>query len=364
MIQYSSYIAFGFLGFQLCNVLINFLFRQRIPKTDGQNDELLSVLIPARDEEANIGNLLEALRNIKNDRIEIVVCNDHSTDNTEGIIRKYAENDARVRLVQSDDLPNGWLGKNHACSQLAHQAKGRYLLFLDADVVVLDNILADVVSYSKRYKLGLLSVFPTQITASTSEKCTVPLMNYILLTLLALIFVRVSPFPSHAAANGQFMLFDAETYRKLHPHEQFKNSAVEDIAISRYYKSKKIKTACLTGEERIRCRMYHSLKSARDGFSKNIFMFFGNVPVLAFFFWTCATFGIVPVLINNRHLSLPYLSVMVLVQVLYALTSKQNVLATVLCFPAYLFFMLQVMIRALKNKKKKNYLWKGRNIYS
>ncbi len=361
--QYLVYISFGFLGFQLLNTLINFIFRQEISKTDFQNNELISVLIPARNEEDNIACLLEALQKMKNSHIEILVCNDHSSDNTEEIISKYATIDKRIRLIQSDILPNAWLGKNHACYQLAKQAKGKYMLFLDADVVLSGNIVADAVAYTKKYKLGLLSVFPKQIQLTAGEKQTVPLMNYILLTLLPLIFVRVSPFKSHAAANGQFMLFETETYKKLQPHEQFKQSAVEDIAISRFYKSRKIKTACIIGEPRIQCRMYHSYNDALNGFAKNIFMFFGGVPIPAFFFWIVSTLSIVPVIIYNIYLAFAYLLAVVFIQVLYALICKQSVGTTLLYFPANMFFMLQVMIKALMVKKQKNHSWKERNIY-
>ena len=344
-------------------MLVNFIFRQTIAKTVVQNNGLISVLIPARNEESTIACLLDALQKMKNSNIEILVCNDHSTDNTEQIISQYAIIDKRIRLIQSDILPNGWLGKNHACYQLAKQAKGSFMLFVDADVALSGNIVADAVAYAKRYKLGLLSVFPKQILLTSGEKQTVPLMNYILLTLLPLIFVRVSPFKSHAAANGQFMLFEAETYKKMQPHHQFKQSAVEDIAISRFYKNNKIKTACLIGEERIKCRMYNSYSYALNGFSKNIFMFFGDAPVVAFLFWAFGILGIVPVVLYNIHLFFPYLLGVLLIQVLYAITCKQSVITTILYYPANMFFMLQVMIKALMVKKQKNYTWKGRNIY-
>lgn len=360
--QYFVYISFGFLCFQLFNVLINFLFRQAIAKTEIQNNDLISVLIPARNEENNIARLLDALHKLNNN-IEILVCNDHSTDKTEEIISRYQTTDQRIRLIESEVLPKGWLGKNHACYQLAKQASGKYLLFIDADVVISGNIIADAVSYAKKHKLGLLSVFPKQVLLTTGEKKAVPLMNYILLTLLPLIFVRMSPFKSHTAANGQFMLFESKTYFELEPHKQFKNSAVEDIAISKFYKKQKIKIACLIGEERIQCRMYDSYKDALNGFSKNIFMFFGNSPIVAFLFWVFVTLGIVPIIFYNINLILIYLLGVLLIQFLYAIICRQSIIITIVYFPANMFFMLRVMINALIIKKQKNYLWKGRNIY-
>lgn len=360
--QYLVYISFGFLCFQLFNVLINFIFRQAIAKTEIQNNDLISVLIPARNEENNIARLLDALQKLNNN-IEILVCNDHSTDNTEEIISRYQTTDQRIRLIESEVLPKGWLGKNHACYQLAKQASGKYLLFVDADVVISGNIIADAVSYAKKHKLGLLSVFPKQVLLTIGEKKSVPLMNYILLTLLPLVFVRFSPFKSHTAANGQFILFESKTYFELEPHKQFKNSAVEDISISKFYKRQKIKIACLIGEERIQCRMYNSYKDALNGFSKNIFMFFGNSPIMAFIFWAFVTLGIVPIILYNINLILLYLLGVLLIQFLYAITCKQSIITTIVYFPANMFFMLRVMINALIIKKQKKYLWKGRNIY-
>lgn len=360
--QYLVYISFGFLCFQLFNVLINFIFRQAIAKTEIQNNDLISVLIPARNEENNIACLLDALQKFNNN-IEILVCNDHSTDNTEEIISRYQTTDQRIRLIESEVLPKGWLGKNHACYQLAKQASGKYLLFVDADVVISGNIIADAVSYAKKHKLGLLSVFPKQVLLTIGEKKSVPLMNYILLTLLPLVFVRFSPFKSHTAANGQFILFESKTYFELEPHKQFKNSAVEDISISKFYKRQKIKIACLIGEERIQCRMYNSYKDALNGFSKNIFMFFGNSPIMAFIFWAFVTLGIVPIILYNINLILLYLLGVLLIQFLYAITCKQSIITTIVYFPANMFFMLRVMINALIIKKQKKYLWKGRNIY-
>ena len=364
MMQYLAYISIGFLAFQLINVLLNFIFHQKIKKATLPLNEQISILIPARNEEHNIRFLLDDLQKMKNSTFEIIIFDDQSTDNTASIVQEYANIDKRIKLVQSDKLPNDWLGKNHACYQLAQLAKGNYYLFVDADVRLHGSIIEDAVSFLKKHKLGLLSVFPTQIQKSLGEKLSVPVMNYILLTLLPLIFVRLSPFSSHAAANGQFMLFNAFTYKKNQPHIVFKSSPVEDIAISRYFKKQKIKIACVTGEKRIKCRMYKSYNEARNGFTKNVFMFFGNQPVLAFLFLMFATLGFIPVLISQPN-NLPiYFIVIIFIQIVYSITSNQGVLLNVLLFPAQLLFLFQVMIKSVFIKKHKQYTWKGRNIYS
>lgn len=361
---YLAYISFLFLGMQLLNVVLNLVFKQRIKNSRAENKEFISVLIPARNEETKISFLLSDIQKSKNEYLEIIVFDDESSDNTVKVVQDFAEQDNRIVLIQSDGLPQGWLGKNHACHQLAQKARGKYLLFLDADVRIDANVIIDAVSYLKRFELKLLSIFPTQIQETFGEKISVPVMNYILLTLLPLVFVRVSPFKSHSAANGQFMLFDTETYRKIEPHLLFKNSAVEDIKIARHFKKEKLKIACLTGEKRIQCRMYQSFNEAVKGFTKNVFMFFGNVPLLAFLFWVFSAFGFIPVWLALPQFLTYYFAVLGSVLLLYSLVGRQNSVINLLLFPFHLLFLTTILGKAIKVKKNKKLEWKERNIYS
>ncbi|HDR90337.1 MAG TPA: glycosyltransferase [Bacteroidetes bacterium] len=361
---YAAYISLCFLGMQFINVFINFVFRQKLTSSEAEKEEVISVLIPARNEEENIGYLLSDLQKYPNRHLEILVFDDQSTDHTVNVVRDFSGRDKRIRLMQSQGLPRGWLGKNHACYQLAQMATGKYYLFIDADVRIEGGMIADAVAFMKKHRLGLLSIFPTQIQRTPGEKLSVPVMHYILLTLLPLIFVRISPFKSHAAANGQFMLFHAATYDTMQPHRLFKSSFVEDISIARFLKEQKIKIACLTGEKRIQCRMYRSYRESFHGFSKNVFMFFGNSPVLAFLFWVLAAQGFIPVLITLRETFLYYILGIISVQFLYSFTSRQNALRNTLLFPFHLIFLLQIMVNALLVKTQKKYSWKERNIYS
>lgn len=361
---YLAYISICFLGMQFLNVILNLVFKQRIKNSRAENKELISVLIPARNEETNISSLLSDIHKSKNKNFEIIVFDDESADNTAKVVLDFAKQDKRIVLIQSDGLPEGWLGKNYACYQLAQKAQGKYLLFLDADVRIEANVINDAVSYLKRFNLKLLSIFPIQIQKTFGEKISIPVMNYILLTLLPLVFVRISPFKSHAAANGQFMLFDAKTYKKVQPHLLFKNSAVEDIKIARYLKKVKLKIACITGEKRIKCRMYKTYKEAVKGFSKNVFMFFGNLPLLAFLFWAFSAFGFIPVWLALPQFLTYYFAVLVSVLLLYSLVGRQNSVINFLFFPFHLLFLITILGKAIEVKKHKKLEWKERNIYS
>ena len=364
MITYLAYIALGFAGIQFINAFINLVFLQRIRHSEAPVNDLVSVLIPARNEENNIRILLKCLQEISYKHLEILVFNDQSTDKTASIVKEFAIQDNRIRLIESEGLEKGWLGKNYACHFLASEAKGDYYLFMDADVQIEKSIIEESVNRCKKYQLGLLSAFPKQIIQSLGEKITVPLMNYILLTLLPLIFIRVSPFTSHSAANGQFMLFLASVYKKMKPHEEFKSSPVEDIRISRYLKRNKIKVACILGDNRITCRMYHGFHEATHGFAKNTLMFFGNSSVLAILFWAFTTLGFIPVLFVNLDLLICYITTILMTRMIVSLISKQNLLENVLFIIPQQFVLIYIISKAIQLKRKQDYIWKGRKIYS
>jgi glycosyltransferase involved in cell wall biosynthesis len=358
-----AYFIFGFEAIRFCVAVVNLIFRQRTGRFPVEGTLPVSVLIPARNEENNIGAILRDL-SLQNYRdIEIIVFNDQSDDGTAEIVAAFSKTDSRIRLAGSDGLPEGWLGKNHACHSLARMASGKYLLFLDADVRIGGEMIGRAVSFARYYNLGLLSIFPMQIILSPGEWMTVPNMNSILLSLLPLILVRTSRFSSLAAANGQFMLFNADTYRKHLPHEKMKSCRVEDIEIARYFKKMRIPTACLASENQVKCRMYSSFGEAVNGFSKNVVCFFGNSFLLAILFWLIIGFGFLAIWFIWSVTILPVYFLMVLAtRIIIAGISGQSRMKT-------LFYLIPMQVslglfifKAIIHKFTGVYQWKGRNI--
>jgi chlorobactene glucosyltransferase len=198
---------------------------------------------------------------------------------------------------------------------------------------------------------------------SWGEYVTVPNMNYILLSLLPLILVRKSGFPSLAAANGQFMLFNAATYKAMQPHEKMKASKVEDIETAKYFKQNKIKVACLAGNQSIRCKMYEGFSEAVNGFSKNVIMFFGNSFLWAILFWTITSLGFIFVIMSlSIKLACIYFLFLILTRISVSVASKQNIFINLLlAFPQQLIMGLFIY-KAIINQSKKAFEWKGRKI--
>lgn len=359
----AGIIILCFTFIQLMVALANLLFYQSYQNYNYQEDELVSVLIPARNEEINLPKLLTDLQNQAYQNIEAIVFDDQSTDNTSGIVKEYAATWNKIRYLTSNVLPDGWLGKNYACHSLSEQAKGKYYLFLDADVRIKENLIAESLGYIRYYKPGLMSVFPKQIMKSFGEKITVPNMNYILLSLLPLILVRKTKTPSVTAANGQFMFFRAECYRKIKPHFALRTSKVEDIEISRLFKRRGVKVACLTGSENITCRMYPGFREAVHGFSKNVVMFFGNSILLAIVFWLITSLGFVVVYISfQTHIFIGYIIALIMIRIMVSKVSRQPVFQNLVFAPLQQITLGIFIIKAIIIKFSKQYTWKQRNI--
>jgi glycosyltransferase involved in cell wall biosynthesis len=358
-----AWFIFAFTLLQFTMAVVNLIFSQKLTMSNTDFNHLVSVLIPARNEEKNIAQLLNDLLDHDYKNIEILVFNDQSTDKTAEIVTGFSQKDSRVKLINSEGLPEGWLGKNHACHSLSKLAKGKYLLFLDSDVRIGNGIIRQTCAFSDKHKLGLLSIFPRQIMVTAGEKAAVPLMHYILLTLLPLILVRKTGFSSLAAANGQFMLFNAENYRKTLPHEKMKNDKVEDIKIARYYKNEKIKIACITGKESVSCLMYSGFLEAVHGFSKNVTQFFGNSFSLAILFWLVTTFGFIVVFLTfSKTVFIFYLTIFIFTRITVSVAARQSVLMNLIFLIPQQLALGLFVLKALVNRYKKQYEWKGRNI--
>lgn len=360
---YLAYFVLYFTVLRLLVSLFNLLTKQWLHRGNPIETPLVSVLIPARNEEKKIGKLIEQLQKQMYPHLEILIYDDLSEDSTYRLAQSYAETDSRFLIINGKPLPEGWLGKNHACHQLSKHAKGDYFLFLDADVGIGKNLINQAIAHAQRHKLKLLSVFPVQEMKTCSEKITVPLMNWILVSLLPLLFTRISGWSSFSAANGQFMLFEASTYRKQQFHKIHRTNKVEDITIFRYMKKQSLKVHTILGNSQIKCRMYETWEDAIKGFSKNVFEFFGGSKIAAMLFGLITTFGFLFVAVSlPYHYLLLYFLLVILLRVTIAGISRQNIVSNLLLAPLQQIGFLYVILKAYIWQKNRSTQWKGRNI--
>jgi chlorobactene glucosyltransferase len=240
---------------------------------------LVSVLVPVREEAANIGPCVRSLLAQDYGDLEVLALDDESTDGTPEVLMALALEDPRLRVLHGAPLPAGWLGKHWACHQLAQAATGELLLFADADTRYTSQALSHAVAALQVEQADLVSVFPREEVGSWAERLVVPIMQWSLSSFLPLGLAYRLRWPQLAAASGQFMLFR----REAGGHAAVRQNAVDDVALTRVLRAKGLRWRLLDGYPYVRCRMYHSFREVYDGFTKNLFALFGyNVPLFLF----------------------------------------------------------------------------------
>jgi len=284
---------------------------------------LVSVLIPARNEEKNVENCLTSLRSQVYKNYEILVLDDNSTDKTMEIIARIAAEDNRVRVFAGKPLPEGWYGKPFALHQLTQQAKGDILIFTDADTVHGPTSVSWAVTNLHRLKADMVSGYVGQIFKSFGEIVTVPLMFFLTGFVIPLSMNRLVKKPWFSAAIGQFIAIRREVFKAIGGCETFKKKTSEDIYMSRYVKSRGYSTRFLNISEHVKCRMYNGYRDAVGGIGKNIFDFLGKSTVLLFFLMIVVFFFLffpLPLLFFCLATSSPWTPHILIVVLLYTLT--------------------------------------------
>lgn len=363
MIEIIAYIAFGFLLIRMGVGLLNLLSSTGLKEDEPDALPSVSILIPARNEEKSLPVLLRQIGSLDYPDFEVMVYDDESTDGTLKMLEEAAKKYKWLTVIKGIGLPEGWLGKNHACHRLAEKSEGEYLLFLDADVHIEPSVIKDSLSSMIKSKVEFLSVFPRQMMRSFGEWLTVPVMNQILVSLLPLYLVRHSSWKDFAAANGQFMLFKGDNYRKHRYHELFRNDPVEDIKIMREMKrlGYPVKTYLSNGQ--VSCRMYHSFNEAVTGFSKNVIEFFGGRLVLILLYLFLTNFGFVFIFLGLPLYSLMlYLGLSLILKGLTSWVSRQKILPNLLLLPLQQISLNIIVFSAIRKRLSGSMRWKERNI--
>jgi len=289
---YQSIIAAGLFLF-----LLNLVLNLRSLKTLRRDEKvpepapLISVLVPARDEEANIGACMDSLLKQDYPNFEVLVLDDNSSDNTAAIVQRYAAADNHIRPLSGETLPPDWTGKSFACYQLARQARGSWLLFADADTTHASHMLRSALAQALRLDTAVLSGFPRQLATSLPQKVAIPVLYFIILTWFPLWWMqRAKNRPSLAI--GQFLFFPQDAYWKVGGHEAVKSRILEDVWLGIEVSRRGGRQMAVDLSPAVSCNMYHNVGAMLEGFVKWVYSVaslspfgLGLMMVAAYFFY-------------------------------------------------------------------------------
>jgi glycosyltransferase involved in cell wall biosynthesis len=325
----------------------------------------VSIIVPARNEEANLAACLESLfaqSQIAQTgvRIEIIVVDDASTDRTHEI----AESFAGVKMISPAPLHGNWTGKNNALIAGAKKARAPWLLFTDADTVHQPGSLARALTEAKEERADLLSYSPQQIVATLAERAVMP----------AIFAALAAQYPPHkvrdqnakvVAANGQYILVRRAAYDAVGGHAAVANEILEDVALARLFRSAGYRVYFRYAADAVRTRMYRNWAQLREGWTKNLALLFPPPESLAFktlFWWFaawCALAFAVTASGDHHHLSLVFAAVWLLA-FLRISTSRFAPLNNLLAITAGLPLFAYLLIRSKRAHAHGQVLWKGR----
>jgi hypothetical protein len=262
------------------HAVVNVALLRRPPTDPPPVRRPVTVVLPVRDEEDQVGECLAALldqRGIPD--LRVVVVDDGSTDGTAAVVR--AVDDPRVRLVPAGPPPPGWLGKPYACAVgvTAAPADDGVLAFVDADVRLFPDALAGAVAVLDLHSLDLVSPWPRPVAHGLAERLVQPLVPWLWATALPLRLAERSPRPSLSAAIGQFLVLTRQGYDRAGGHAAVRGEVLEDIALLRAVKRAGGRGGPIDGSRLAACRMYDGWPALREGYAKSLWSAVGGSPV-------------------------------------------------------------------------------------
>ena len=380
-----SYCICSILLLLCIHLLINLLsFRRLKAPTKGSTSSypLVSLLVPARNEEAHIEMCVRSLVGQHYERLEVLVLDDRSSDATATIVQRISDalpsaQKGRLRLLHGEPLPPGWVGKNFACHQLSQHAQGEYLFFTDADTVHAPETVRAVIHCMHHLNVDLLTAQSEYELKDIGERLIMPLLCFRVFTLLPLTLLSRCSKPILAAGNGPLLCFRRQAYKAAGGHQAVKGRILEDVSLARAVKAAGYRMAFVDAVNMIFCHMYATFANTWVGFSKTFFAFYNYslLAALAIIVLDLSLFVLPPLLLLASlfvPLSLSVIllafssyGIAVLMRLLLAIrfTRNQKLLTLLLCFLHPIAVILENLILLNSMRwyyRKRGTEWKGR----
>ncbi|MGC2287100.1 MAG: glycosyltransferase [Candidatus Acidiferrum sp.] len=326
----------------------------------------ISAIVPARNEEAVIASCIESLA-LQPEITEILIVNDQSTDKTVEIVRGLMPKIPHLRLLETQEVPPGWVGKNNAVSLGAKQANNPWLLFTDADAELQPGATARALQIAQEKGAALISFSPEQITQTWYEKSLIPFVYTRLAKHFSFDSVN-NPSSPAAAANGQFLMMQREAYDSIGGHAAVAAEVLEDVALAKRAKIAGFSLWFGSGQGIVRVRMYRTFREMWQGWKKNLYLLMGGTPG-AVFGELESTIPWMPLLIILVGIKIPFFTFigvcfLLLREFIYGteLTRNQFPSKFIIYYVPAVALYASVLWASYRSYKKGKVEWKGREV--
>lgn len=354
------YIALGLNLFLFLMACVNAFTIIRPPKL-GSNELSFSLLIPCRNEEENIAELVASLAALDHPKSEVIFINDNSLDNTYELLLSHTQHHPRMSVINAGPLPQGWMGKPWALSQGANQAKNDFLVTVDADVRLSSDSISKMDEVLMRTHLDFLSPYPSQIALTLSERLVQPLLQWTWMTTVPLRIAMRSARPSLAVANGQFFFIRRSALTAAGGFEIIKSSVLDDIDLARALMRNGFRGGVCDGSSVASTRMYSSFREIRAGYGKSLSQGFGGVIGSLAIALVMILSGLLPfvfAILDSTTATIALL--LVIASRMVSAISSKSLLIDALLHPISTIIFIYLLIYS--NFFKKQITWKGRTV--
>jgi chlorobactene glucosyltransferase len=371
--QIFPYTIIGFLSVSLAIAILNYFYIRSFDDfPTARIFPRVSILLPARNEEANIKECVESLLAQNYPDFEVIVLNDNSTDQTRTILEQLSSRELRLKIYDGESLPSGWLGKHWACHQLSQRASGELILFTDADTRHKTNSLSDSVSALIAQNADLVTAYPLEEMRTWGERFTVPILGFSIFCFFPLLLAEKLCLPVFSVTIGQFMLFRRSAFNAIGGYEAIRSQTVDDIKLGQNIITHGFRWQFMDATHHITCRMYNNFSEALDGFTKNIFAVF-NHHILLYcigWLWIAVSF-LLPafVLFNSFFMPTGFPTPIAIIAVIEAVVMVglayhrfRTPAYLVLVYPLSLLIFTWVAFRSLIYSLTGYGTWKGRDL--
>jgi len=310
-----------------------------------------------RNEERNVAGIVTSVRSSTGiAHWDLTVLNDASTDKTLSKLEEY-----EIATIHGAELPDGWLGKNWACWQLAKGTQGDFLVFLDADVRITSEAISSSIALMNTLKWDFISPYPRQIAKTFLERIIQPLLQWSWLASVPLRLAQRLGISSMTIANGQFFIVKRSAYMAIGGHEAIKAEVLDDLRLARALIEAGFRGGVAEGSSVAECRMYENATDLVDGYTKSLWNAFGGI------FGTILTIGILlttqvaPILLGIAGNIYGWIAFLI-VSLSHAIAAlrTRSAPANIFLHPLAAIFLIALIIESMRRKKFGTLIWRER----